>query len=1316
MSLPPMHWATPPDELDQWVDLVARHPLWNRAERDADRELLRVQTSELVVHLAWARRSGLFPLADDPWQDLRLARRMTDRLAWLVAGLPTDVSLSAAETALLLAVPFVYDTLWSTIAGRERAVRPHDLTPSQDATSDRAAFERFTQSYPQPHRRAIAAVTRGDRDTAEEIGWWLLHRWLGRQPAAYQPGTLDELLEPVVGREAGAVLRPVRLVELLWAMRADPGFLGRADRADALRFRATDGVRERLVGYLLVTARVTAMDAMALPEVIGEHLGIVDPVSPADLHETIGGANWQNRGAALVLNAVCAHPAVEVALRSHIDLLNQLLTEVQRAAAADESLSPLRLMPSHVTTDGLRPADINGVPAYQSAGVRFRLAEDRVQELLMGEELYGDPALAIRELYQNALDACRYREARTAYLRRTGDFDEGWAGRIRFEQGIDADGRAYLDCVDNGIGMGVQELTDVFAQAGIRLGDLPEFLEEQAEWARLDPPVQLFPNSRFGIGVLSYFMLADEITVDTCRMGRDGRPQQQLRVSIAGPGSLFRIQVLGEGTASGTTVRLHLRPAADEVSCVETLRAVLWVADFQTEAVEGANRQIWPPGALCDATPPHRAESKGGPHAAVVADIAAGVWWCSGDGAILADGLWAGQEHSGAVVNLTRDLAPRLSVDRTRTLAYREEDVERLLWEAIPALTAAGPSVLTYDWLNSFAAARPLIADVIFERALAGGYTRWELGGDTIDATIAGCFPADGGAFAAPDQLIEWRLTALAAAGRYAKLLSAGPDWPRVVRARPSDAQVLSVDIDGTAPWLDPVEIVPLAHLVRASRRIGRSPSAIAARLEELGYSTAVGHETVGSDRDDLIMISRDLDGTRPWLDPAHPVCLPHLMKAADRTDRPVRDVVRRLIRVGFTVDVDIEALPIEDLTHTDLLMVSRDLDGSFPWLDETIAVPLVHLVRAAHRLRRDASEVAARLAALGFPLAAGCEAVRTETDDLVLLSRDIDEASPWLEQEEPVTPIHLLRCAKHTGRGVAEVAGRLSSFGFTVGVEPERLAEIELTSEDMVLASRDLDESPPWLDPTIPVPTIHLLRAAETTGRSVAQVAARLGGLGYRMAAQPDEIIVDHLDPDDAVMTSSDLDGSHPWLEVNEPVRAMHLLRAARLTGRDVHDIAARLTVLGYPVASDLGAVSVHKLTRDDLVITSEDLDGANPWIQPGERILLPHLLLAARRSRRSVREIASRLEELGYTVEVDLSSIPDEKVRKTDLSFASDDLDGTRPWLDPDQPVPLAHLLAAATKHRVPLGEVSARLRSLGYSAPDPDVRLPRLQPGGV
>lgn len=1350
MDMPPVQWHTIPDDLDTWVDVVARHGLWRRAAGDPALAPVRRQAADLVVQLAWSRRAGLVDLADDPWQDRAFAVRMTDRLGWLVDGLPAELSLSAREVGLLLTVPFVYDTHWSALAGRERGVGPHDLRPSQDATSERAAFERFAQSYAQPYRRAIAAVERGEPDAAEEIGWWLLHRWIGRQAAAYHPATISELLEPLTG-SSGTMpglmpgLTPARLTELLWALRADAGFLGRTDRPGALVPVAADGVRERLLGYLLVTARALALEATTLPEVVGEHLGIVDPVRAAALQSTLAAAAWQRRSTALVLVAECEHPAVEVALRAHLDALNQLLTDAQRAAAAasaDKPLSVLRDLPTHATADGLAAAEVAGAPAYHSAGVRFRLAEDRVQELLMGEQLYGDPALAIRELYQNALDACRYRQARLEYLVRTGkDAGRAWAGRVRFEQGVDAAGRAYLDCTDNGIGMGVRELSEVFAQAGVRLGDLPEFLEEQAEWARLDPPVQLFPNSRFGIGVLSYFMLADEITVDTCRLGRDGRPGRRLRVSIAGPGSLFRIQDLGPGETSqagetdrdaGTTIRLHLRAAsAQAVSCVETLRTVLWVADFHTEARHGTERHVWRPGELSEAAPPHRQSSEkaaessgtdgdgGGSDAAgtgVVADTAAGVWWCRSGGALLADGLWAGHDLVGAVVNLTRDLAPRLSVDRTKILAHRDEDVDRLLWQAIPALVAGGPAVLTLSWLYSFIHVRPLIADVIFERALASGYLQWELTGDSVNAAVAGCFPSDGGTLNGPDQLVEWRLTALGAAGKHAKIVTAAPDWVHGVRARPSDALLLSVDHDASGPWLDPVETVCLAHLVRAALRIGRRAADIAGRLEELGYNTAVGAESVGTDPDDLVFLSRDCDGARPWLDPADPVLLAHLMKAAHRTSRPVHEVVARLRRLGFTIDVDLSTVPVEQVEPHDLVMVSRDLDGSHPWLDPAEPAPLIHLVRVTQKLSTDLSTVAARMSALGYRLPPGCETLRHEPDDLVLVSRDLDGAHPWLDPAEPVSPAHLLRCVAQTGRDVAYVAARVRAFGFTVGPDPASLAGVELSSDDLTLLSRDLDGSQPWLPAAKPVSTLHILRAAEATSLTVTHVANRLAELGYPLAASPDEIIVDHLDPDDATMASADLDGSNPWLDVTQPVPALHVLRAARITGRDVHDVAARLTVLGYQVDTGTGLAQSDQLTRDDLIITSGDLDGADPWLQPSEPVALPHLLQAARRTRRSAHEIAARLEHLGYTVDVDLSAVDADKIRSKDLVFASTDLDGTRPWLNPEHPVPLAHLFAAAVKTHRSMADVAARLDLLGYRTPDLAVRLPRAQPGGV
>jgi hypothetical protein len=314
------------------------------------------------------------------------------------------------------------------------------------------------------------------------------------------------------------------------------------------------------------------------------------------------------------------------------------------------------------------------------------------------------------------------------------------------------------------------------------------------------------------------------------------------------------------------------------------------------------------------------------------------------------------------------------------------------------------------------------------------------------------------------------------------------------------------------------------------------------------------------------------------------------------------------------------------------------------------------------------------------------------------------------------VNPVHLLRCAKQTKRSVVEIGTRLSLLGFTLGVDPTSIVDVEITPEDIALASRELEGSPPWLDATKSVSTLHLLRAAEATSVPVAHVAARLGQLAYRLATEPDEIIVDHLDQDDTVITSVDLDGAHPWLDPSEPVPAVHLLRAARVTGRDVHDITARLTVFGYTVRTELGELTVDQLTREDLVITSQDLDGSDPWLKQEDPVGLPHLLQASRRIRRPASEVAARLRQLGYAVDVDLTTIAVDKIRSNDLTYASNDLDGTRPWLDRDRPVTMAHLLAAANKSHQPVAEVANRLGLMGYLTPDLDVRLPRALPGGV
>ena len=255
----------------------------------------------------------------------------------------------------------------------------------------------------------------------------------------------------------------------------------------------------------------------------------------------------------------------------------------------------------------------------------------------MGRQLYGDPALAIRELYQNALDACRWRDTRQQYLERTSQAPASWAGRLRFTQGIDPSGRPYIDCEDNGVGMDFNTLEHVFGNAGERFVYQQEFRTEQAAWAELDPPLGMISNSQFGVGVFSYFMLADEITVHTRHQSRYGIPDQEAyEVSIASSGSLFQIQPAQGLASGGTRVRLYL---SGEASAYPSF-------------VRSANCSGYP--NFGSRSPRERTARFGSPASFVYPEATVlpcrfgeHLWWVSGDGGLAADGIRTNEELFG---------------------------------------------------------------------------------------------------------------------------------------------------------------------------------------------------------------------------------------------------------------------------------------------------------------------------------------------------------------------------------------------------------------------------------------------------------------------------------------------------------------------------------------------------------------------------------------------------------------------------------------------------------------------------------------------
>jgi molecular chaperone HtpG len=155
---------------------------------------------------------------------------------------------------------------------------------------------------------------------------------------------------------------------------------------------------------------------------------------------------------------------------------------------------------------------------------------------LLSQHLYSGPEVYIRELLQNAVDAS------TA----AGVSDPIVVSAVRSPAG-----EVVVEVRDAGIGLTVEEVHEFLSTIGSS-SKRPEMFELPTDFL-----------GRFGIGLLSCFLVADEIVVVTS--SRRGGPG--LRWSGRSDGSYTLIELGPEDAPPvGTTVRLTARPGMEEVT------------------------------------------------------------------------------------------------------------------------------------------------------------------------------------------------------------------------------------------------------------------------------------------------------------------------------------------------------------------------------------------------------------------------------------------------------------------------------------------------------------------------------------------------------------------------------------------------------------------------------------------------------------------------------------------------------------------------------------------------------------------------------
>ena len=307
------------------------------------------------------------------------------------------------------------------------------------------------------------------------------------------------------------------------------------------------------VAVILRLADILDFDTKRTPEVLLSNLTVRNPVSLIEWRKHRSVEAWVINSKVIQFHAKCRHPAIESAIHKFCDqidneliICNNILSEINKSFS-------IRSIPLNITfpfkVDRSRietKKNIDGNPEYIFKETRFSLSKNQVIDLLMGTKLYGNPSVALRELLQNSIDACLLRQA----------MENEWHNTYEPEIQINYTNNGeepILEVNDNGIGMDQYVIDKYYTNIGNSFYKSSDFYD-----LRSKTNSEFIPTSRFGIGILSCFMIADTMEVDTRRLYGPHDSSEPLNLSVEGYDSIFWIKK-GNRSIPGTSTKLKLR-------------------------------------------------------------------------------------------------------------------------------------------------------------------------------------------------------------------------------------------------------------------------------------------------------------------------------------------------------------------------------------------------------------------------------------------------------------------------------------------------------------------------------------------------------------------------------------------------------------------------------------------------------------------------------------------------------------------------------------------------------------------------------------
>ena len=487
-------------------------------------------------------KGGTSP-SDFTLHDADHALRVADRIEQLLTD-SIRQNLSDYELALLLLAAYSHDIGMTPERGKVTAHHRHLFDPDGSALTEKekASFQSYLDEH-DGHAISLPLTAPIDLNLADElVAFYVRERhndwsaeWIRENLIAASFAFLPDVVEILVRLCTSHHLDVLRLD----ASDFDP-LLSNGPVPQLIHLR--------YLACLLRLADILENDPERTPAVLLRHRALED--RPRSL------VHWQ-KDHALTIDIrgdnlhFQARPRTAVAHRALIDLKDWIDHELHGIVSFGERLPAEKTVGKQIirrdwhlapaVTHDIRPFN----EAYEYIDGAFRPNTARLLQLLSGEQLYGNPLHAVRELLQNAFDAVREKIARKR-LTLPNPANRRWEEELGNQEHViltlrpGPAGGWELVCEDSGVGLTRDIINRHVLVSGTGRRHAIRQLERDCQDAGFHPGL----TGQFGIGVLSYFMLAEAVTLETTRYQGCNDGTESWRFTTRGVGSFGELKKL----------------------------------------------------------------------------------------------------------------------------------------------------------------------------------------------------------------------------------------------------------------------------------------------------------------------------------------------------------------------------------------------------------------------------------------------------------------------------------------------------------------------------------------------------------------------------------------------------------------------------------------------------------------------------------------------------------------------------------------------------------------------------------------------------